>query len=112
MMLLCNSNAQQRRIQLGYANIQTVKGSVVPGDPQQMYPGIVVRMFPRRGNGEVFAISNRDGIVLVPLRPGQYCFETFDSKGTGLVLDPMQASCFPITLDKTTDVGVVVRAEQ
>ena len=112
MMLLVNSNAQQRRIQLGFAYFQTVKGSAVAGDPQHMYPGIVVRMFPKRGRGEVFGISNRDGVVLVPLRPGQYCFEAFDSKGTGLALDPNQASCFPITLGKTTDVGVVVRAEQ
>jgi hypothetical protein len=91
---------------------QTVKGSAVAGDPQQMYPGIVVRMFPKRGNGEVFAISNRDGVVLVPLRPGQYCFEAFDGDGTGLALDLKQASCFPISLNKTTDVGVVVGAEQ
>jgi hypothetical protein len=112
MMLLFNSHAQPRRVQLGYAYIQTVKGSAVAGDPQQMYPGIVVRMFPKRGHGEAFAISNRDGIVLVPLRPGQYCFEAFDGNGTGLALDPKQASCFPITLNKTTDVGVVVRAEQ
>ncbi len=112
MTLWFNSDAQQRRIQLGYAYIQTVKGSAVAGNPQQMFPGIVVRIFPKRGNGEVFAISNRDAVVHVPLRPGQYCFEAFDDKGTALALDPKQASCFQITLDKTTDVGVVVRAEQ
>lgn len=107
-----NSIAQQRRIQIGYANIQTVKGSAVAGDPQHMYPGIVIRIFPKRGNGEVLAISNRDGIVAVPLRPGHYCFEAFDRNGAELVLDPKQAGCFSIDLNKTTDIGVVVRFDQ
>lgn len=112
MVLCCNGSGQPRRIQLGYANVQTVKRSPAPGDLQHMYPGIVVRMFPVRGRGESFAVSNRDGIVVVPLRPGQYCFEAFDGNGVQLVLDAKQANCFSIHLDKTTDIGVVVRFDQ
>lgn len=112
MLLSFNGIAQQRRIQLGYAYIQTVRGSAVAGDPQHMYPGIVVRIFPKRGNGEVLAISNRDGVVHVPLRPGQYCFEAFDRNGAELVLDAKQARCFSIRLNETTDIGVVVRFDQ
>jgi len=112
MTLFSNSNAEQNRIELGYANIQTVKASVAAGRPQEMLPGVVVRIFPEQGAGETFAVSNVTGIVVVPLRPGQYCYDAFDQKGVALSLDPEQYTCFSIAVDQTTTIGVVVRAEQ
>lgn len=111
MTLMFSSGAEQKAVPFGYAHVQTVKSGREVGAAQTMQPGIVVRFTPKHRSGETFTLSNRDGVALVPLRPGVYCFDAFDRKGNALRLEPTQATCFPIVKGETTEVGVVIRGE-
>jgi hypothetical protein len=68
-------------IQLGFANIQTVSAVSTEDAQQHLISGIIVRIYDKGGKREVFTISNEAGIALVPLRPGNYCYEAFASTG-------------------------------
>lgn len=76
-----------------------------------MYPGVIVRVTPQEGPGESFVVSNEAGVQLMPLRPGDYCFQAYDRKGKQLRLAPQQPNCFSVAKGKTTDVGIVILGE-
>ncbi|MBI3670492.1 MAG: hypothetical protein HY237_12010 [Acidobacteria bacterium] len=110
-MMLLSSSGEGTKIELGYAHFQTVKAASRPGAAQTMLPGVVVRVTRQEGGGESFVLTNEAGVELMPLRPGDYCFDAYDRKGNALPLDPKQASCFPIIKGETTEVGVVLSAK-
>lgn len=95
-------------VALGFASIQTVITAEQPGGKQHMQSGIIVRIFSEEGGREVFTLSNEAGVAMVPLRPGNYCFDAFDIKGISLNLDKKQSRCFPIRAGETIEVGVAV----
>ena len=70
------SKWQQRqgteRMRIGYAIIQTVIASSVPGTPERMMPGVLIRIYNDNYQRESFAYSNADGIAIAPLHPGKY----------------------------------------
>ena len=108
MCLMCSGVAGERQqISLGFANIETAIAAKRPGDPQHMTSGIVVRIVGKSAERETFAISNEAGIVVVPLRPGEYCFEAYNHKGLRLDLETKQSHCFSIRAGDTLTVGVV-----
>jgi len=76
-----------------------------------MYPGVIVRVNPQQQAGESFVLSNGAGVALMPLRPGNYCFEAYDQKGNALRLDTKQPVCFSVAQNETTEVGVVVQTQ-
>lgn len=98
----------EERLRLGYAVCQTVKTVGAYPTPQEVLPGTVIRFLDSTKGREIFAISNKDGMVLVPLRPGKYCFEAYDKNGARYNLDPEQRDCFSVKQSEHVEIGVVV----
>lgn len=95
-------------IELGFANIQTVRGAEQTGSSQHLTSGIIVRIFDKVQGREIFALSNEAGIAVVPLRPGSYCFDAFGHTGNRLDLDKKQSRCFSIRSGEIIELGVVL----
>ena len=93
-------------INIGYAIVQTVAAPAVQGDSEHFVPRVFVRMYNLKEGRESFGVSNQDGMLMVPLRPGSYCFEAFNRKGMPLELTSSQKRCFELTADRDVDVGV------
>jgi hypothetical protein len=110
-MMLLSVGGVDAQIPLGFAHFQTVKAASRPGATEHMLPAVIVRVTPQEGAGESFLSSNEVGVGLMPLRPGNYCFEAYDQKGRPLRLDPKQETCFSISKGETTEVGVGVLSE-
>jgi hypothetical protein len=110
-MMLLAGGSEDKQISLGFAHFQTVKAAQKSGVAQSMYPDIIVRVTPQKGAGESFLFSNEAGVALMPLRPGNYCFDAYNRKGSALRLDSKQATCFSIIRNETTEVGVVIQGE-
>ena len=98
-------------VELGFADCHTVRAAKVKGAPQEYVSGIVIRLVSKDGNRESFAVPNSDGFVSVPLRPGSYCFEAYDRKGSPLELDSEQARCFELVAREHLIVGIVLAAQ-
>jgi hypothetical protein len=107
-LLSCNVVGEVDHIDLGFVNVETVTAADRPGGVQHMTSGIVVRIFDKSERREAFAISNEAGIVVVPLRPGEYCLEAFSHTGARLKLDPEQSACLSIRAGEVTTAGVAV----
>jgi hypothetical protein len=101
---------------LGFANVLTARAAKNLGDPGSFVGGVVVRFFDRSLGRESFAITDKYGIALVPLRPGNYCGEALGTDGTKLRLEPRlnggKPVCFAITADETKDVGIILAQDQ
>jgi len=98
-------------IDLGYAHFQTLRATMNPSNPPGIDSGVIVRI--KKDKEEMFAIPNGDGIVRVPFRPGEYCFDTFDIKGKRLELDKNNPdTCFNISQGKDIEVKVVIAPQK
>ena len=100
---------QLKPLELGFADCHTVRASKVESGPQEYISGIVIRLVSKDGTRESFAVPNKEGYVSVPLRPGSYCFEAYDRKGSPLELDSEQERCFEIKAKDNLYLGVVWR---
>lgn len=68
------------------AYLETAKATAKLSDPGSFVGGVVVRFLGARG-AESFAITDKYGSALVPLRPGNYCAEAYGKNGERLRLD-------------------------
>lgn len=100
-----------KQIELGFAACHTVRAAKVEGEPQEYISGIVIRLVSKDGTRESFAVPNKEGYVSVPLRPGSYCFEAYDQKGSPLELDSKQARCFDLVARDNMIVGIALAAK-
>jgi hypothetical protein len=89
-------------------NFETVTAANADSGTQRMTPNIVGRVFDDSQKRETFAVSNEVGIAIVPLRPGNYCFEAFDHEGHSLTLDKTQSRCFDLKRAEYPTIGVVL----
>jgi len=92
-------------IVLGFVHIETI----AVGDRGEGHhkSGIVVLMTNRANKVESFGISNEAGILIEPLRPGEYCYEAFSDAGRHLKMNrPALERCFEVQAGKDVEVGV------
>jgi hypothetical protein len=109
---LLTASEKTNPMKLGFVNCQTSQMPKVAGEREQMAPGVVVRFTNKAGTRESFGVSNQIGVVVVPLRPGEYCYEAYNHKGQPLNLDPEQDRCFEVEEGKYVTVGVGLTADQ
>jgi hypothetical protein len=95
-------------ISLGIAECEVVWAAKTPGRGQDPAFGVIVRIYSEDQRRESFALSDKRGLAFVPLRPGKYCLQAFDDKGSELGLDPTQAKCFSIEKNGSPIIGVVL----
>ena len=105
------ANVQPKPLEVGFADCHTVRASKVEGGTQEYISGIVIRLVSKDGTRESFAVPNKEGYVSVPLRPGSYCFEAYDRRGSPLELDLEQERCFEIKAKDRLYLGVVLAAK-
>lgn len=94
-----------KNIDLGQANIEVV--SIDTNNKRAMAPGIVIRIVGKKNNVESFGLSNEGGMILMPLPPGDYCYEAFTYEGKGLPLVRKGSRrCFSIEKDLEKTIGI------
>jgi hypothetical protein len=90
-------------------NIQTV---AVSGGKSHLKSGIVVRLTSRSTKVQSYALSNADGIVVVPLPPGDYCYDAFSQSGQSLQMKrAAQDRCFSVREGRVSEVGVEFKGD-
>src|SRR4051812_48134227 len=66
-----------RNQKFGFVNLTTARAAQKLDSPGIFLGGVVIRFFVPGANRESFAMSDKFGVALVPLRPGKYCAEAF-----------------------------------
>jgi hypothetical protein len=93
------------RVTLGLVSLQTVV--IAPDGSGRMSGGVIVRLVNVETKAESFVLSNTEGIDVVPVRPGKYCYDAFSQKGDPLTLKrPASERCFSVSPDEMVEVGV------
>jgi len=107
MALVAYSHGEQGNsgLTFGWLNIQTVVVSA-DGD-SHMSPGIIVRISSQDNNVQSFGFSNEAGVLIMPLPPGNYCYDAYSQNGATLQLRRQGDSrCFVMKKDGVTEVGI------
>lgn len=96
-------------IRLGYANLAVV--SIDVAEKRVMAPGVVVRVRGQKSSVESYGVSNEGGMILMPLPPGQYCYDAFTYDGNSLeLLRKGSGRCFSIERNSEETIGVEFRS--
>jgi hypothetical protein len=96
------------RISVGLVSLQTV--AIATDGSGKMFGGVIVRLVNSETKAESFVLSNTEGIDVVPVRPGTYCYDAFSQKGEPLTLKrPARERCFSVRADEVVEVGVEFR---
>jgi hypothetical protein len=117
--ILCACAAQETKpdtLQLGFVNLATAKAPEHLTDPGSFVGGVVVRFVNGSSSHESFAMTDRYGVALVPMRPGNYCADAYGTDGVKLRLDPRlnnaKPVCFSLKSNETKDIGVTISHDQ
>jgi hypothetical protein len=93
-------------VAIGLVQFDTVR--VHPGR-ETGEPHIVVRVWKKGTKFWNFGFSNEVGALVMPLQPGDYCFDAFSREGKRLKMHPPAAErCFSVKKDDTVLVGVEI----
>jgi hypothetical protein len=70
----------------GFVSFTAAQASPEPGQPATFAGGVVVRFYAKNGR-EVLALTDEQGMALIPLHSGRYCAEAYGTDGKLLALD-------------------------
>jgi len=97
-------SARPRRLPIGFVSLETYEH--VPGGKDERRQGLILQ-FNGPHRREVFARSDANAVLFVPLRVGRYCVVPFDDDGNQLKF-MHDAPCFTVHAGETESGSVVI----